>query len=200
MKMLKYSAGAVSKGFWFQEFKKYLELLQEGKTNKEIKGLQEKENVLLAPSVSYGKRMFGEVSIRIKALPGEIIDLFFSLNISDQKLTNLLGIMMTDRLFFEYMYETYREALIIGTKDFEDSSARIFFKNKSEQSEKVAQYTEETKRRLATAYKTYLKEANLIVENNGILVYNKPIIDIKLESEMKNPFLYPYLRTLTGVL
>ena len=98
------------------------------------------------------------------------------------------------------MYETYREALIIGTKDFEDSSARIFFKNKSEQSEKVAQYTEETKRRLAAAYKTYLKEANLIVENNGILVYNKPIIDIKLESEMKNPFLYPYLRTLTGVL
>lgn len=200
MKMLKYSAGAVSKGFWFQEFKKYLELLQEGKTDKEIKGLQEKENVLLAPSVSYGKRMFGEVSTRIKALPGEIIDLFFSLNISDQKLTNLLGIMMTDRLFFEYMYETYREALIIGTKDFEDSSARIFFKNKSEQSEKVAQYTEETKRRLAAAYKTYLKEANLIVENNGILVYNKPIIDIKLESEMKNPFLYPYLRTLTGVL
>lgn len=198
--MLKYSAGAVSKGFWFQEFKKYLELLQEGKTNKEIKGLQEKENVLLAPSVSYGKRMFGEVSIRIKVLPGEIIDLFFSLNISNQKLTNLLGIMMTDRLFFEYMYETYREALIIGTKDFEDSSARIFFKNKSEQNEKVAQYTEETKRRLAAAYKTYLKEANLIVENNGILVYNKPIIDIKLESEMKNPFLYPYLRTLTGVL
>ena len=200
MRNLEYSAGAVSKGFWFQEFKKYNQLLKEEKTVAEIKELQERENILLAPSPSYGKKMIGEVSKRTKALPKEILRLFFSLNVADQKLINILGIMMTDRLFFEYMYEVYRDQLILGVKIFEDSNIRIFFKNKSEQSEKVAGFTEQTKRRLATAYKTYLKEANLIKEENNDLIYHKPIIDIKLEAQMKKPSLYPYLKALTGVV
>ena len=49
MKNLKYSAGAVSKGFWFQAFKKYNELLNKGLTDEEIKIKQEKENILMAP-------------------------------------------------------------------------------------------------------------------------------------------------------
>lgn len=177
-----------------------MQMLKKGMDAAEIKRLQEKENVLLAPSPAYGKKMIGEMSKRTKAIPKEILGLFFNINVSDQKLINLLGIMITDRLFFEYMYEVYRENLIIGTKNFEDSSTRIFFKNKSEQSKKVAEYTEQTKKRLGTAYKTYLREANLIVEENGILIYRKPIIDISLEEQMKDPSLYPYLKALTGVV
>lgn len=199
MKELNYSAGAVSKGFWFIEFRKYLELLQEGKSVKEVKELQEKENIFLAPSHSYGKRMIGEIQKRVREIPDEILDLFWSLNISDQKLINLLGIMLTDRLFFEYIYEIYREALILGTQSFEDSQTRIFFKNKSEQSEKVAEYTVETKRRLATAYKTYIKEANLIKEEKGVLIYNRIIMDLRLEEKMKGSSLLPYFKALTGV-
>lgn len=199
MKELNYSAGAVSKGYWFQEFKKYIDLLHNGKTYEEIRELQIKENVLLAPSSSYGKRMIGEVSKRAKAIPENILTLFFNLNISDQKLINLLGIMMTDRLFFEFIYEVYREDIIIGKTEFEDSTMRIFFKNKSEQSEKVANYTDQTIKRLSGAYKTYLKEANLIEEKDGFYLYRKPILDISLEEEMKKS-VYPYLKALTGVV
>lgn len=199
MREQKYSAGAVSKGFWHGEFRKYLELLQEGKSAKEIKIIQDKENILLAPSPSYGKRMIGEIAKRVDAIPKEIIELFFNLNISDQKLINLLGIMLTDRLFFEYIYEVYRETLILGTQNFEDSDIRIFFKNKSEQSEKVAKYTVETKRRLGIAYKTYIREANLIKEEKGILMYNRILMDLRLEEKMKDSSLSPYLKALTGV-
>ena len=38
-----YSAGIVSKGFWFLEFKKFLGLLREGKSEIEIRKLQEGE-------------------------------------------------------------------------------------------------------------------------------------------------------------
>ena len=40
MKDLKYSAGAVSKGFWFQAFKKYNELINKGSEDKEVKKMQ----------------------------------------------------------------------------------------------------------------------------------------------------------------
>ncbi len=195
---LKYSAGAVSKGFWFQEFKKYNTLLSEGLKDAEIKKMQEEKNILLAPSVDYGKKMINEVSKRTRALPKEISIMFISLPVSDQKILNILGIMMTDRLFFEYMYEVYREKIIIGNLQFDNSDTRIFFKNKSEQSEKVANFTSKTKKRLAGAYRTYLKEANLIVEDNNSVTIKKPILDINLENEMKNKGLYPYLRVFLG--
>lgn len=199
MKNLEYSAGAVSKGFWFQEFKKYNQMLSEGKSEAEIKELQEEENILLAPSTSYGKKTVNEVAKRTKALPGEILELFFQVSIYDQKLINILGLMMTDRLFFEYMYEVYREQLIIGISHFEDSNIRIFFKNKGEQSDKVDGFTDQTKKRLGTAYKTYLREANLIKEENGIWVIHKPILDINLEEKMKSPATYPYLKVFVEV-
>ncbi len=195
---LKYSAGAVSKGFWFQEFKKYNNLLTEGFNDKEIKKMQENENILLAPSEDYGKKMINEVSKRTRALPKEIYTMFTNLPVLDQKILNILGIMMTDRLFFEYMYEVYREKIIIGNLKFDNSDTRIFLKNKSEQNEKVANFTSQTKKRLAGAYRTYLKEANLIVEENNLHVIKKPILDINLEKEMKSKDLYPYLRVFLG--
>lgn len=200
MQKLKYSAGAVSKGFWFQEFKKYIYELGKGKTESQIKKEQEENNIFMAPSPSYGKKMINEMARRVNALPKDIIELFPKLNVSDQKLVNLLGIMLTDRLFFEFMYEVYREALLTGTKVFEDRAVRIFLKNKSEQSEKVAGYTEETKERLRVAYKTYLREANLLKDEGKYTVYQKPIMDVSLENRLKEPSLYPYLAAITGVL
>lgn len=195
---MKYSAGAVSKGFWFQEFKKYNLLLNKGLKDKEIKKMQEEENILLAPSKEYGEKMINEVSKRTRALSKEIYTMFSNLSVSDQKILNILGIMMTDRLFFEYMYEVYRDKIITGNLKFDDSDTRIFLKNKSEQSEKVSNYKSYTKKRLASTYKTYLKEANLIVEENNSLIVKKPILDINLEKAMRNERLYPYLRVFLG--
>lgn len=199
MRQLEYSAGAVSKGFWFVEFKKYMNLLEQGKSYKEIKELQQDENFLMAPSVEYGKKMIGELKKRIMSTPKEVLDLFPNLDVSDQKIINLLGIMITDRLFFEFIFEVYRELLILGTKRFEDGQIRIFFNNKSEQSEKVAGYTVEVKKRLGTAYKNYIKEANLIKDEEGVIVCNKIIMDLRLEKIMQNMTLVSYFKAITGV-
>lgn len=199
MKKLEYSAANVSKGFWFNEFRKYNELIRQGKNEKEIRQLQKDKNILLAPSQSYGTKKVGEVARRTRSLPEAIIKIFFDVNITNQKLINLLGIMMTDRMFFEYIYEIYRENLILNTDVFQDSNVRVFFKNKAEQSDKVAGFTDQAIKRLAGAYKTYLKEANLLIEKDGDLLYNKLLLDIKLEKLLKEPEMYPYFKALQGV-
>lgn len=199
MKKLEYNAGNVSTGFWFNEFQKYNELIREGLTDKEIRRKQKEENIFLAPSVTYGSRKIGKVSQRTKVLPQELFDLFFDLDINNKKIINLLGIMMTDRLFFEYVYEVYRQNIIMGSKEFEDSDVRIFFRNKSEQSEKVNNFSESAKKRLAGAYKTYLKEANLLVEKDGQLLNNPIILDLDLETLLKEPEMYPYYKAIQGV-
>lgn len=94
-----YSADLVNKGFWFTEFKKTIELYQIGKTSKEIKKMQEEENVYLAPSPDTGKRMVSTLRKRVECLPPEIVEQFLSFDISTQKMINLLAIMKNNMLF-----------------------------------------------------------------------------------------------------
>lgn len=191
-----YSAGAVSKGFWFQSFRKYNDYLSNGLSDDEIKEKQEKENIFLAPSKSYGKKMVNEISKRVKNLPQEIIELMPNLLVQDQKLVNLLGVMLTDKLFFEFMNEVYRNKLNFENYILLDSEIKIFFKNKEEQSEKVRDFKDQTKRRLIGTYKTYLREAGLAIDENNEFKLKKPILDMNLEKSMKielNPYLKIYL-------
>lgn len=198
MKSLTYSAGAVSKGFWFVEFKKYVEKLLEDKDHKELREEQIEENFLLAPSHDYGLKMIGELRRRTSALPESVLKAYPNLSLDNQKILNLIGIMMSDRLFFELLYEEYKEGLSIGKIEFEDSQIRAYFDRKADQSDRVAALSEAGKNRLLGAYKTYMREANLIKDQNNKTLYNRVILDLKLEELMKEANLLPYLNTLTG--
>lgn len=194
-----YSAGAVSKSFWFSEFRKYNELIHEDFTDKEIKELQKDRNIFLASSYSIGIRTVNEVSRRWKILPDDFNVSFQKLSIDSQRYINLLGIIMTDRLFFEFMYEVFREKLLIKSLILEEKDFRLFFSNKSIQSDKVNSLTEQTKKRLIGTYKNYLRESNLIYDENKEIRINPPILDFDLEELFNNnKDIYTFIRIFLG--
>ena len=197
MKKNEYSADLVNKGFWFTEFRKTIELYQAGKTSKEIKKMQEEENMYLAPSSDTGKRMVSTLQKRVECLPPEIIEHFLSFDISTQKMINLLAIMKNNMLFFEFMYEVYREERMLGKKELSDSSLRIFFKNKAQQSEKVASFTDATIKRLLSAYKTFLRESGLLEGSTDH--YAATTLDVQLENSIKTSDWEPYYKAIMGV-
>lgn len=199
LKKNEYSADLVNKGFWFTEFKKTIELFNEGKSSSEIKTLQKEENVYLAPSADTGRRMASTLVKRVEALPPEVIKQFLSFDIGTQKMVNLLAIMENNRLFFEFMYEVYREERLIGKKELADSSLRIFFKNKAQQNEKVASFTDPTIKRLSGAYKTFLREAGFLEEKDKTSRYQMPVMDQALEEVFKSPEWQPYYKAMMGV-
>lgn len=195
----KYSADLVNKGFWFTEFKKTIELFNEGMSGKDIKIIQKVENVYLAPSADTGRRMASTLVKRVDALPEEIIKNFLSFDIGTQKMINLIAIMENNRLFFEFMYEVYREDKLIGKKELEDSSLRIFFKNKGQHNEKVASFTDATLKRLAGAYKTFLREAGFLEMNGKVNRYQLSVMDQALEDILQNSEWQPYYKAIMGV-
>ena len=109
--------------------------------------------------------------------------------------------LLHDTLFFDFVYEVVREKMILGSDELTDADIRIFFKNKQEQSEKVASLQDYTLHRLGSCYKTQLYEAGLLESNraNSTRKILKPILDIAFEHWLYDHDLGIMVKTLTGV-
>lgn len=207
-----YSAGAVKHSFWFMEFRKVVSLRSEGKTWDEIKDLNEQENIFGAPTPLRQNQIWSTVSGRMKCLEdcpgdqaakegelGSFYSVFQSCDVSAQKIFALVAVMAYDTLFAEFIYEVIREKMIIGSNEFADSDIRIFFKNKQEQSDKAAKWTEATTKRLGACYKTMLFEAGLTDKGKATRKILKPILDPEMEGWLLDHGFEYCVHALTGI-
>ena len=180
----KYSAGAVKLSLWFMEFRKEVQLLQQGKTFDDIKVMSVEENIFGASTPARAAVIYNTNTARIKSLDTSFYPLFMESDVATQKLYSLTGSLAHDTLFFDFMYEVVREKLIIGTNILADSDIRIFFKDKQEQDENVAKWTDQTIKRLGVSYKTHLFEAGLLDSN--IRATERKIMKPILDTEFKH--------------
>ena len=119
---LPYSAGLMSQSCWFVEFKKIVQLIAAGKTEEEIKSECLENNLLGAVKEYRAKRMYGYLINRASMLDDELVRLFMESDLATQKVINLIAILRGDRLFFEFVYEVYREKALLGQHILEDSN------------------------------------------------------------------------------
>ena len=110
----KYNAGLMAQSFWFIEFKKIVVLYRNGADYDEIKHQCIEENLFGAINPTREKRMCGYLLTRLKSMDERLIDIFVNADVSTQKLINLITVMNINRLFFEFVYEVYRNKLIVG--------------------------------------------------------------------------------------
>ena len=144
-----YSAGMVKFSFWFAEFRKVIQLLNSGKTLPDIKAMSMQENIFSAPTQARAVQIFSTVSARVNCLAPSFHAVFEQCDLSTQKTIALIAVMQSDSLFFDFMYEVYREKLILGVNELADSDFAIFFRDKQLQNERVSKWTEATLVRLA---------------------------------------------------
>lgn len=196
---LPYSAGLMSQSCWFIEFKKLVQMIAEGKTEAEIKAECLENNLFGAAKEYRAKRMYGYLSNRAKMLDDELIRLFVNGDLSRQKLINLIAILRNDRLFFEFVYEVYREKAILGQLELEDRDFSIFFRNKGEQSEVVEAWNDSTKKHLKSNYVSCLADTGLLRIENKQRMITTPIVDSQLSLYLDSCGEHALLSAITGV-
>lgn len=194
-----YSAGAVKMSFWFVEFRKVVQLLSDGKSMDEIRSLALNENLFAAPTALRAAQIFSTVSGRVKELDESFIPVFMGGDLATQKLIALVAAMAYDSLFFDFVYEVIREKLMLGGNELMDSDVRVFFKDKQQQSEKVAGWTDATLVRLTRCYKTMLYEAGVIDKAKTVRTIMRPILDPELTRWLEKNDMAVYIKALTGV-
>lgn len=194
-----YSAGLMSQSFWFLEFKQTVKLRQAGMDFEEIKKRCVEENLYGAAKEYRARRMAGYIISRVKQMDEKLIDLFCTSDLATQKLINLILILCSDRLFFEFVYELYREKAIIGAGVLDDSDSKAFFTKKESQNEEISGWKDTTKRKLINVYINFMIDANLLTVVNKKKEITPPILDIALERYLIANNAEDIVRALTGV-
>ena len=195
----KYSAGIMAQAFWFNEFKQYLNLIKNGYSTDELKKEVIEDNLFGAPNEYRAKRMYGYISNRANALEDNLLNLFFSSDLATQKIINLIAVIRKDRLFFEFLYEVYREKIIIGEEKLDLADGKTFFNHKETQDDSLAEWKDATKRRVQSAYFNFMTEANLLrSEGQKDYTITPPLLDIALERYLQANGETAIFKAITG--
>ena len=197
--MEKYSSGLVAESFWFIEFKILIKLRYEGKSWDDIKALCLNENLLGISKEYRAKRIFGYLKNRIEAIEDGYLEIFMNSDLQTQKIINILASAKKNRLFFEFLYEVYREKVKLGALELTASDINIFFKNKQEQDEIMSKWTDVTLRRLRSTYMNFLVDAGLLTISDKQKKITPPILDITLENFLKDTGEMQLIKAITGV-
>lgn len=195
----KYTSGLISQSFWFIETKKVIELLNEGKTKAEIKEICIEQNLFGAAKEYRATRMFGYVWRRVNTMDKDLIQLFIDSDLQTQKLIVLMSILKTDRLYFEFVYEVYREKIILGASEIEDADLNVFFSNKESIDENIEKWKSTTKKHLKSNYTNFMTDANLLIDIDGKKKITPPILDIEFERYLKEKGEDAIIKAFTGV-
>lgn len=197
--MDKYSSGLVSESFWFIEVKKIIKLRHDGKTWDDIKVLCLEDNLLGISKEYRAKRIFGYLKNRIEVLEDGLVEVFLHGDLNTQKIINILAMARGNRLFFEFLYEVYREKVQLGAIELKDSDINIFFKNKQDQDDDINKWTDVTLKRLRSSYMNFLKDAGLLTVSGKQKKITPPILDVTLENYLKDNGDNQMIKAITGV-
>lgn len=197
--MKKYSSGLISESFWFIEVKKIIRLLHGGKSWEDIKNLCVNENLLGVSKEYRALRNYAYIKNRIESIDEGLIKIFAQSDLATQKIINIIAIAKYNRLFFEFLYEVYREKVTLGVEELTVSDINIFFNNKQEQDESNSKWTDATLKRLRSSYMNFLTDAGLLTVIDKKKKITPPILDIALENYLKDNGEVQMLKAITGV-
>lgn len=189
-----YSAGLVSKPFWFYEYKAYVGELVKGCSVDEIRENALQNNLFSAAKEYRIKEILTCVSRRVLQFDQEWLEIFTRQSASEQKIMVLLSIMADDKLFFTFMYRVYRDKLIMGAENLESGDVLSFFRLMQNESEEIALWKDTTIRKLTQTYRKLLNDAGLLVGDKIVA----PLPGMALKNYLKVHNMNGYLLAITG--
>lgn len=197
---MEYKSTIKSRPYLYKETKKASSLINRGLSIEEIKGKSLEDNIFQLESEARKKEVASIITARLKNLDEHIIYSIENSNIETSKVLVLYAILKTDRLFFEFINEVYKEKILLKDLFIRDKDFGVFFQNKREQSEKVASWSEYTFKKLKQVYIRILFESGLIANQKG----DKEIIVPIIENEIKE-YLYSigdkvYINAVLGII
>ena len=173
---MKYRA-ITGENFYYQEMKNACRFIVE---NGEVEDLKERfleEDILDHISESNFKKKYTTISRRLKKMNSEIISAIAVEDSYTGKFLNLYAILCSERIVREFAYEVLREKYFNYDYKVDSHDFKSFIKEKEEQSEDVAKWTDGGKKKVIVKIVNFLIEGGFIVkEGEDTYRITKPLI------------------------
>ncbi len=185
VKKLKYRSTIKSMSYLYIETKKASSLVLQGFKDLEIIEMSIKDNIFQMKSETRKKEVASTILKRLKGLDEFFLDKLANGDLETSKQIVVYAIMKTDRLFFEFMSEVYKDKIILKEKYIADSDFNVYFERKCEQSDSVAAWKEYTFYKIKQVVTRILFEAGFIKNQKDDKEINIPIINYDLAQHLK---------------
>ncbi|AKP67180.1 DUF1819 family protein [Companilactobacillus ginsenosidimutans] len=196
--MPEYSANMISHSFWQDEFTLYIDFLNDDFTDAEIRKMAVEDNCFQQKTEARSIDTYRTLKRRIGSLDDDYLELYPSLDVSNKKLVNIISIMLMDKLFDEFMYEVFREEIMLGDSMLHDYEIEAFFTRKQVESDQVANWSDQTITRLTGLFKTFNRNAGLMIDKGSYDEIVRPFLDFRLEDLLQEKKQFRQLASLTG--
>lgn len=196
--MQKYTSIIKSRPYLYLEFKKAVQLKIQGYTENEITLKAVEENIFGVNTLARKREIASTVINRLKKLDDYLLNKVVNGDLQTSKHIALYSILLTDRLFFEFMKEVYKEKLLLNDLVITDKDFNTFFRNKAEQSEQIGEWKDYTFYKLKQVYKRILTEAGFIKEQKKQIIISPQIIEESTFNHIKDIGDSDYLEAMLG--
>ncbi|HBM81441.1 MAG TPA: DUF1819 domain-containing protein [Clostridiaceae bacterium] len=193
-----YKSTIKSRPFFYKESRKAASLMIQGINDNDIKLKSINENIFQVNTESRKREIASIVLKRLRTLDGYMLEKIVKGSIESSKIIVLISIMKSDRLFFEFMNEVFREKIILKDFYLKDTDFNIYFERKKEQSEKVNSWSDYTFYKLKQVYSRILYETGLIKEKKGTREILRPVMDKEFQEHLSGTGDEKYLKALLG--
>ncbi|TXL64466.1 DUF1819 family protein [Cerasibacillus terrae] len=163
------------------EMRQVCKLKLQGMTDEEVRKKVFEENIFQYNKMSSLKRSFPYLLKRVNSLDDTLMTMMVDEPIEVGKVINLYSIMKTDCLFFDFMNEVVKEPLQNNKTILEKKDVNVFFVEKEEQSEFIANLADSTKARLKSAFMKVLLEVGMIKD-----LKSRELRHLLMDGDVKN--------------
>lgn len=197
---LNYSASIVSSSFLYVELKELCKLKDNNYAEKGIEKKIYEENIFYLNSKNRKRNISSLLFKRLKVLDEFLINELLESDIQVGKIINFYSILKTDKLYYEFMYEVYREKTILEKKFIDDKDFDKFFRLKKGQSDTIGNWKESTLKKVRQLYKRFIVSSGLGIRIGKEIKLKKVIIPEKIANHFKIIGEGVFLETISAVI
>jgi hypothetical protein len=193
MKTGQYSMSFTTGTLFHQESVKIAELFLDTQDWKSVREIVLSENLLQARTLNTLKRVYREISSRLKKLHLDELDLLLSGTPQEQKHLLWLAVCRRYQFIADFAKEVLRERYISLKTDVSYEDFDIFFNKKAEWHEELDEIAPATRTKLRQTLFKMLREADLLTVNNMInpAILSARIINAIPQKDKQDILIFP---------
>lgn len=200
VKMEDYSAKLTAEPFMYNETKILAGYLLQGENADTLKKRNIEENLIKHKKIGSVKRVNSPIFRRLKIMNKEMLEEFVYSDIENSKYILLYTIMKTDKLVRDFLFEVYKDKLLMRKEYIEKFEIDNWYEEKCILSKTLRERTESTSAKLKQVIMKILQDSGLVIKEKDRFKIIRPLLKEKYISMLDKNGDMEYAKAIGGLV